>query len=179
MDYLEPKDTERLHLRPLSLDDVPLLQPFYEDPRTTLYFPAASKAGSNQADILIRKQLGRYLSDSYGLHALIEKDSGTFIGICGLLLQYVDGEEELEIGYHLLPEYWGKGFATEAATFFKEYAFNHNLAPSVISIIQVDNTASQNVATRNGMKIDSSMRFGGMDVYVYRIFNPRASERLD
>lgn len=172
MDYLEPKETERLSLRPLTLDDVPLLEPFYEDPRTTLYFPSHMKGDTRQAELLIRKQLGRYLSDSFGLHALIEKSTNTFIGISGLLLQYVDGEEEIEIGYHLLPEFWGRGFATEAAMYFKDFAFNEVNAKSVISVIQMDNLASQNVAARNRMKREKELSFGGMNVYVYRAFNP-------
>ena len=172
MDYLEPKETARLLLRPLTLDDIPLLEPFYRDPRTTLYFPNSMQGDTQQAEILIRKQLGRYLSDSFGLHALIWKEKDVFIGMCGLLLQYVGGQEEVEIGYHLLPDYWGQGFATEAAVFFKDYAFEYNLTDSIISIIHVDNNASQNVAERNGMKRDKQITFGGVEVYVYRVFNP-------
>ena len=49
-----------------------------------------------------------------GLFVLIEKETGIRIGHAGLVKQEIDGKEEIEIGYWLLPQYWGKGYAREA-----------------------------------------------------------------
>lgn len=169
MDYLEPKETERLLIRPLTLDDHPLLIPFYIDPRTANRFPESMRGDPKQADILIRKQLGRYLSDSFGLLAMFEKETETFVGVCGLLLQYINGIEETEIGCHLLPDHWGNGYAIEAATFFRDYAFEHNLSDNIISVAAKDSEATQKLAIRLGMELESEMTFGGRNVNLYRI----------
>ena len=63
------------------------------------------------------RQFKRYEVDSGGFNALIDKNSGMMVGHCGLLLQEIDGIQEFEIGYTLLPEFWGMGFAIEAATY--------------------------------------------------------------
>ncbi|MBN1984652.1 MAG: GNAT family N-acetyltransferase, partial [Prolixibacteraceae bacterium] len=57
----------------------------------------------------------RYNSNTGGHNVLVHKKSGEQIGMCGLLLQEVDGLEELEIGYSIHPAFWKQGYATEAA----------------------------------------------------------------
>ncbi|MBL0044007.1 MAG: GNAT family N-acetyltransferase [Flavobacteriales bacterium] len=71
----------------------------------------------------------RYERDGSGLHALELLGTGEFVGLCGLLTQEVDGKMELEIGYHLLPGQWHKGFATEAAVFCKAFAREKHWPP--------------------------------------------------
>jgi RimJ/RimL family protein N-acetyltransferase len=87
----------------------------------------------------------------------------------GLLTQVVDGVDELEIGYHLLPSAWGKGYATEAAVACKEFARQHQLVPSVISLIDHQNFASQAVARRNGMAYEKDTVHRGTPAMVWRV----------
>jgi RimJ/RimL family protein N-acetyltransferase len=87
-----------------------------------------------------------------------------------LLLQSVDGINELEVGYHLFKNYRGKGYASEIAQFLKQYAFTHNLCDSIVSIIHIDNMKSQKVAERNGMKREKTTMFFDNEHIVYRIF---------
>jgi [ribosomal protein S5]-alanine N-acetyltransferase len=86
-----------------------------------------------------------------GLNALYSREDGRLIGKCGLLVQEVDGQRELEVGYSLLPANWGQGFAAEAARAARDEAFSRNLTDSLISIIHVDNEPSRKVARANGM----------------------------
>ncbi|MBS1577911.1 MAG: GNAT family N-acetyltransferase, partial [Bacteroidetes bacterium] len=65
------------------------------------------------------------------MNALIEKESGRLIGHCGLLVQTVDNITELEIAYSLLPEFWNKGYATEAASKCRDYAFENDFSDSL------------------------------------------------
>jgi ribosomal-protein-alanine N-acetyltransferase len=106
------------------------------------------------------------------MNALIEKSSGTLVGHAGLLVQVVDGIEELEIAYSLQPHFRGKGFATEAAQAIKQFAFANNFSPSLISIISLTNAPSQRVAIKNGMKIEKQTIYKDNPVYIFRIFNP-------
>ncbi len=135
---------------------------------TMRYFPDFLRLeAETQAPIWIKRQQDRYVNGQFGLLALHLAD-GTFIGQCGLLLQEVDGEFILEIGYHLFPEYWGKGYATEAAIYFKEYARRHHLSTFIVSLIHPDNTPSQAVAKRNGMMPWKESVWKDIPVVVFR-----------
>lgn len=171
--YLQLKATDRLNIRPLTLDDIPLWSTFLGDPSTTRYFPEAMRAqGAQQARPWIERQIDRYHNGQFGLLALLEKESGNFVGQCGLITQTVDEQEVLEIGYHLLPDYWGKGYATEAARFFRQYAFSRKLADRLVSIIHIDNVPSQRVAERNGMRRGRRTDFRGIPVFIYHTEDP-------
>lgn len=161
-------ETDRLLFRKLSLEDVGHWDGFVADERATRYVPILEKT-ENMAAYWIQKSLDRYKADGSGLHALIDKNTGNFVGQCGLLTQVIDGNTEIEIGYHLLPAYWGQGYATEAAMACKRYAFDHLNINSVISIIHVDNVPSQRVAERIGMQRDRKSVFKGIPVFVYEV----------
>ncbi|MCP4553047.1 MAG: GNAT family N-acetyltransferase, partial [Bacteroidetes bacterium] len=117
----------------------------------------------------IERQLWRYENNMYGHHALIDKQTNKFIGQCGLLTQEIDDKIETEIGYHIIPEHWGKGYATEAAKKIRDYAFDKDLCNSLISIIDIRNIASQKVAEKNGMRKTKQVKYYNLDVYIYRI----------
>jgi len=85
------------------------------------------------------------------------------------LVQEVDGIQELEIGYTIIPAYWNQGYATEAARKCKEFAFENNFADSIISIIHVENIRSEMVARKNGMQLDKTTSFKGFPVNIFRI----------
>lgn len=116
----------------------------------------------------LNKQLWRYKNEKGGALALIDKDNGAFVGWCGLLIQEVDGVRELEVGYSIMPVYWGNGFATEAARKCMDEGFVRKLASSIISIIQIHNIPSQRVAEKNGMRIDRQTKHHGNPVFIYR-----------
>jgi RimJ/RimL family protein N-acetyltransferase len=103
------------------------------------------------------------------MNALVKKDNNEFVGQCGLLIHTVDNVEELEIGYSLMPEYRGKGFALEAANKCKDYAFANDLSDSLISIIHIDNKESETVAIKNGMRLDKTTSYNNSKVNIFRI----------
>jgi [ribosomal protein S5]-alanine N-acetyltransferase len=131
-------------------------------------FPNATTPAQN-AKAFIDFQLNRYKNNELGLQALIEKQTGNFIGVCGLLTQTVEGKAEIEVGYHLFKKYWGQGFAPEAAKMFINYAFENNIADSVISLIDIQNKNSQRVAEKNGLTIEKIIETDEGKEYVYRI----------
>jgi RimJ/RimL family protein N-acetyltransferase len=111
------------------------------------------------------------------MNALIEKESGLLVGHCGLLVQTVEEKTELEIGYSLLPQFRNKGFATEAATKCRDFAFENEFADSLISIITVNNLPSQHVAIKVGMKRDFVSIYNNNEVYIYRIWASALKQR--
>ena len=85
-------------------------------------------------------------------------------------MQQWKNEEVLEIGYLFNKKYWHKGYAIEAASACKEYAFNVLNVNEVCSIIRDTNIPSQNVAIRNGMvRVDESVKyFKGVEMPHFR-----------
>ena len=168
-DYLSAKESERLYFNPLSQDDVPKWEPFVLDEKATKYFPVHMKGKKEIAQSWIDSQLKRYGENAFGLMAIRKKQTHEFIGQCGLLVQEVNGKKELEIGYHLLPRYWGNGYASEAAQMFEQIGFEEYLAPSIVSLIHTKNIPSQKVAERNGMKKDGKTTHKNLDAYIFRV----------
>lgn len=168
--YIKLAETERLLIKPLQRNDALDWEGFFEQNDSLQYLGLdLSLDKKTQAIKWIDSQFRRYDEDRFGHCALIDKSSQKLIGQCGLLTQEIEGEEEVEIGYHILPKYWGKGYATEAAKFFKRYAFENSICESLISVIDVRNISSQKVAEKNGMKNTKQIKCYGLDVYIYRI----------
>lgn len=166
---LHKQETERLFFRKIKKTDFSEWIEFHKDPKTSQYWISDSESPEIECENWYEKQFHRYESNLGGMNTIIEKESGKLIGHCGLLVQNVDSTPELEIGYSLLPEFWNKGYATEAAKKCKDYAFQNNLAQSLISIISLTNIPSQKVALKNGMKIEKQTVYNGNDVNIFRI----------
>lgn len=151
--YTDHLETPRLITRFVTPDDAKVWTEYCSDPIATTYTAIADKTPREMAEFVIDVTIKRYADNRGGLQALISKETGEFIGQCGLFIQEVDYKTEVEIGYHLLPKHWGKGYATEAAIAFRDWGFEHNVAPSLVSIIHPKNTRSKKVAERMGMKL--------------------------
>jgi len=163
------QETERLLFRKLEEADFDSWLRFCNDPSSLQYtLPAEHPEPEAQCRIWMDKVFYRYAHGLGGMNALVEKQTGAFVGQCGLLVQTVDGKEELEIGYSLMPEYRGKGFATEAARQCRDFAFGNKLTQSLISIIHVDNAASAKVAKNVGMTWEKETYYH-MPVNIFRI----------
>lgn len=162
-------ETERLLLRKTTLEDFNKWLPFFEDFDSYKYIGFHEfETAEERCKVWFERILFRYQNNEGGLRAIIKKDDKTLIGFCGIHLQTVYDVIEYEIGYSLLKEYRGKGFAIEAAKACKEYAIENKLCSSLISIIYIENQASINVALKNGMNLDKQTTFKGFPVFVYR-----------
>ena len=168
--YNDHLESERLITRFLTTEDMFVWSEFFKDKEAVEYLPTyGMDTIEERAKYWVDKQLNRYKDKKFGLQALIDKKSNDYIGQCGLIQQEVDGQNEIEVGYHVFKKYWGKGYAPEAARVFIDYAFKNNLTDSVISIIHIGNIKSQKVALKNGLKREKQTRWMDMDVFIYRI----------
>jgi RimJ/RimL family protein N-acetyltransferase len=168
--YNDGLSSSRLSTRFLRPEDAIIWADFYAEPDAVEFLPDAFKKPEvDNAGIWMTRQLNRYENKLFGHQAIIHKETNAFIGQCGLLLQEVDGQPEIEVGYHIFKKYWGNGYAPEAAKLFIDFAFEHQLAPSIISIIDVGNIKSQRVAEKNGLERTHQTIQHGQEVYIYRI----------
>ena len=166
---LEGTVTERLSYRKITPADFESWLPFHQDPRSTQYWEGLPSDPRVACEEQFERIFERYQNDLGGMNALVDRTTNHLIGICGLLVQYVDGLEELEIGYSILPEYWKNGYATEAAIHCRKFAFEHNYSDSLISIIHIDNVPSKKVARNVGMQLDKKTRYKDIPVDIFRI----------
>jgi ribosomal-protein-alanine N-acetyltransferase len=167
---LAGEHTSRLSFRAIELSDFDFWLPFFTDPKTHLHWSPMQNPPEAECRTWYEKQNWRYQNNMGGMNALIEKQSGRLVGHCGLLVQTVDDTIELEIGYSLLPEFWHRGFASEAARKCRDFAFSNELTNSLISIISRSNLPSQKVAEGNGMHRGKATNYHGNEVFIYRIF---------
>ncbi len=174
--YTDQLYSARLTTRFLTAQDIEPWSEFYKSPDAIQFLHVSTWFPDDPApeplrlsDFMISRQLRRYAEQRYGLQVILEKERGTFLGLCGLVTQEVDGQRELEVGYHFFRQHWGKGYATEAARLFLDFAATHKLSESVVSLINPANVASRRVAERNGLTVDKFTRWPEhQEVVVYR-----------
>ena len=145
-------EAKRLILRPMLATDMDALHLIFTDPKVMASFGG---------ELFSREQMGNWLQRNlehqsqfgYGLFSVILKADGTLIGDCGLEQMEVDGQSIAELGYDFRSANWNQGFATEAATAVRDYAFGVLQLPQLMSLIRVGNLASKRVAEKIGMKL--------------------------
>lgn len=166
---LEGQETRRLVFRKFERSDFDEWLPFHKDPRSSQYWDGLPQDPIKACEEQFERLFERYDNNLGGMNAMILKETRALIGMAGLLVQTVDETQELEIGYSILPEYWKKGYATEAAIKCKDYAFENKMGSSLISIIHIDNIPSQKVALNNGMHLDKTTTYKDNPVHIFRI----------
>lgn len=161
--------TPRLLLRELTDADHEALYEMYRDPRMNRYLGGPPPPRDEYWAGVRETWPAYYARHGFGLWAAVRREDGRLMGRCGLLSQKVDDERHVEVAYALAPEFWGRGYATEAARASRDHAFRTLDAPHVISLILPDNTPSIRVAERNGMRFWKTAEFRGRHPRVYRI----------
>ena len=161
-------ETERLCLRQLTTDDLDLIYRLNSNADVMKYITGyaedfeASKAA-----------LKRYLffpekaNAPVGMWITSEKSSGKDIG--WHILKKLDETGEFEIGYRLLPEFWGKGYATEGAKRLIQYGIEDLKAPCIVAVTLPDNDASGNVLMKLGLEFIKIGTFYGKTTKYYKM----------
>ncbi len=142
-------ETERLYLREMSEGDLMSLGKILQDKEVMYAYEHAFS--DEEAYLWLNNQLSRYKKYGFGLWAVVLKETNEFIGQCGITMQKYGDREVPEIGYLFRKDFWHRGFAAEAASACKKYAFEVLGFEEVYSIIRVNNEPSKKVAERNGM----------------------------
>ncbi|WP_410771949.1 GNAT family N-acetyltransferase [Fontibacillus sp. BL9] len=152
-------ESERLRLRKIGAGDAealfccisdPLVRRYTSFQRGTLMFPA---------------RLFRYFDDTYqsmrDLHFAVEvKETGGLIGVCSLQF-WVPETGKARLGYLLSPDFWNRGFATEAAKSLLKYGFQTLNLNRIEARCSVDNPASEQVLRKCGFSLISDEEASG------------------
>lgn len=144
-------ETERLILRPFELKDFEGVYEFGSNEEVNKYTGDVSIASLDAAKELIKKVwFYDYETYGYGRLATIYKPDNKLIGFAGL--KYLAAIKETDIGFRFLPEYWGKGIATEASRAILEYGFKTLELNKILAFAMPENTASNKVLEKVGLE---------------------------
>jgi len=141
--------TRRLRLREMTQADYPALHAILTDPETMRYYPRPYDDAGVQR--WIDWTLENYRTHGFGLWSVTLRETGEFIGDCGITLQPIHGQWLPEIGYHIHKRYWRQGYASEAAAECIRIAFERFGFPAVYSYMNAANEPSWRTAMKNGM----------------------------
>ena len=142
--------TPRLLLREYTWEDLDALYEILSDAETMQHYPKPYDLEG--AKRWIAWSLDNYQKYGFGLWAVILKETGEFLGDCGLTIQNIDGALLPEIGYHLHKRHWRKGYGSEAAKAVRDWAFENTDYDCLYSYMKYTNVGSYRVAMANGME---------------------------
>jgi [ribosomal protein S5]-alanine N-acetyltransferase len=171
-------ETERLVLRPLTLGDLDSFARFVADPETMRFIGAGGTRTREQARDSLERMIESFEAHGFGQLAIVRKEDGAVMGRCGLLLwdpatwtitQELGDQVEIEVGYLLGRDYWGHGYATEAATAVRDWALGELGFERLIALIYPDNVRSIRVAEKLGMEPDGEIELMGNRVTRYAL----------
>jgi RimJ/RimL family protein N-acetyltransferase len=151
-------ETKRLLLRRQVIEDLDKLWALYCDPQITRYIPDAPRNYEETRLELEWHMHGHPKNPRLGLWATIYKETGQFIGRCGLLPWTIDGRAEVEVAYTIAREFWGQGLGTEVAQAIVQYAFEVLKIPRLVCMIEPENQGSVKVAKNIGMTFEKEMQ---------------------
>jgi len=143
-------ETKRLFLRKMNESDFEALYKVFSDKEVSKYYPY--DFDEERVRNWLKRNIERYEKDGFGLWAVCLKETGEVIGDCGLTIQFINGEEKPEIGYHIRKDMQRKGFAKEAATAVRDWAFKNTLYDKIYSYMKYDNIPSIKTAISYGCK---------------------------
>jgi RimJ/RimL family protein N-acetyltransferase len=144
--------TQRLRLSEMDEGDLDDFAALLGDPEVMRYYPRPKTRAETLEWIGVNRR--RYRETGHGLWTLRRREDDAFAGDCGLTIQRVDGVDELELGYHVVPAFQRTGLATEAARACRDHARDALGARRVIAIVHPDNVASQRVAMNTGLMLE-------------------------
>ncbi|MDH3709812.1 MAG: GNAT family N-acetyltransferase [Cyclobacteriaceae bacterium] len=161
--------TERITFRKFKMSDVPLVHQLNSDPRVMHHIQEVRDLEESTAD------LERYLNyydqyPGYGYWPAFFRSSQQFMG--WFVVKKLPETEECELGYRLLPEFWGQNLATEGSKACIDYAFEGLAATHMVAVAVPENKASCRVLEKCGFEFQKIDTFYQTQCAYYRLDGP-------
>jgi [ribosomal protein S5]-alanine N-acetyltransferase len=160
-------ETERLRLREMTEADAENLWRLNANPNVVRYVGEPSLKDVDAAlDVLRVRVFPQYREHGLGRWAVVSKESGAFLGWCGL--KYLAQTKEYDLGYRFAEEHWGKGYATESARAVLAWGLPRLPGARIIGQAHVANTRSIRVLQKLGLRFEREVRDaeGVLAIYV-------------
>jgi ribosomal-protein-alanine N-acetyltransferase len=164
-------ETERLILRPVQNDDAEDLFALWSDPEVMRFIGNGKPRTRAETEERLRRAVRHWQEHGFGLWALHDRATGSFVGGCGV--GYFHGLADVELGYALARPYWGRGLASEAVARVLRYAFDALRLPRLVALVRAENEASLAVLRKAGMVCKEPHECEGKTFLLYTIENGR------
>jgi RimJ/RimL family protein N-acetyltransferase len=169
-------ETERLLLRQLVLDDAEAVFRIHSDPEVLRYTGDTAPADVEETrQKLAERQIADYRRYGFGRWACALKATGELVGWAGL--KYLPELGEVDLGYRLGRDWWGRGLATEAARACVEYGFATLDLPRMIGLVEHAHAPSIRVLEKAGFQAGGEVTYRGSTVLRY--VRLRGAARVD
>lgn len=167
-------ETERLLLRPFELSDDKALFALDSNPKVHLYLGNNPATKIERVQENIKSIQNQYEQNGIGRFAIILKDTNEFIGWAGL--KFITEEENnhinfYDIGYRLREEFWGKGYAHEAAVKWLDHAFRTMKIPTIYASAHIDNIGSNKILKKIGLNQNGQFLWNELTCNWYELDN--------
>lgn len=167
-------ETKRLYLRPINEGDD---QDFFEldsNPKVHEFLGNNPVTSIEQSRDYIKSILQQYKDYGIGRLAIIKKDTGEFVGWSGLKFERVVRKEfdYYDLGYRLKEEFWGHGYATEAAIASLNYGFNDIKLKEICAAAASKHKASNIILEKIGFTPSGTFTYDNELCNWYRLQNP-------
>ncbi|HTQ40107.1 MAG TPA: GNAT family N-acetyltransferase [Pirellulales bacterium] len=160
-------ETLRLCARRIREDDLAELCRMHQNPQVM------ATLGGLRSDEETRQMLAAYIeqweTNGFGLWMWFYKTDGRFVGRGGLRPVVIEGRDEIEVAYALLPEFWNQGLATEIARASVSAAFNDLGISELVCFTLPTNLASQRVMEKAGFVFERDMVWKDLPHVFYRL----------
>lgn len=151
-------ETDRLQLRPFRFEDAQAVFECWErDPDVAKYMFWTSHNDPEKTKEWILRELGKIEKDDWYRFAVVLRDTDTLIGT--VLLYFEEEVDAWEIGYNFGKQYWGKGYATEAAKKVIDFAVNRLGIAEIVGRYAVENPGSGNVMRKLGFRYEKDIPY--------------------
>jgi len=167
-------ETERLRLRPFSLEDAPFAMALVNDPDWLRYIGDRNVRTIQDAESYLRKgPVAMYERLGLGMLVVVLKSTGEPIGTCGLIRR--DTLDDVDIGFAFLPAHRGRGYALEAAKAVLEHGRRDHGLGRIVAIVSRDNERSIRLLETLGLRFERTIRMPGDEVEVALYATPSSS----
>ena len=164
-------ETDRLVLRPLTVDDIHLLVNLDSDPEVMRFITDGVPRDRSHHEDAVPKLL-KYMTENPGLGLWIAylKDTNEFIG--WYILKHLPDNGEVEVGFRLKKQFWNNGYSTEAGKAILKHGFETVGLKQIAAIVRPDNFASQAVIKKIGLKEKSKGTWYGVECLYFELEKP-------
>lgn len=156
-------ETDRLIIRPFTLEDAGFILELLNEPSFIQNIGDRKvRTIEDACSYLLKGPIASYVKNGFGLCMVALKESGESIGMCGLIKR--DGLDDVDIGYALLPKFWSKGYAVEAAQAVKEFGNSVIGLRRLVAITDPANEGSIRVLEKIGLRFEKMIRLSADDI---------------